>query len=220
MRSSIFRYSVLFFFFLLLGFVIACGSSPEETANPDQLVEEKPAEQAPPEPAPTQNANLVKAGTYLVGSDISTGYYRGEAGTDIFDSCYWARLKDLSGELDSIIANDNSFGQFYIQVADSDYALEVKCVIEHLETLPEPAASFPASIDAGMYLVGIDIQPGLYKGLAGEDVMESCYWARLKDLSGSLTSIIANDNATGQYYVEVGASDFALQTRCELTLAE
>jgi hypothetical protein len=46
--------------------------------------------------------------------------------------------------------------------------------------------------------------------------MDSCYWVRLKDVRGEFRSIIANDNAIGQFYVLVQASDFALTTRCEL----
>jgi tetratricopeptide (TPR) repeat protein len=70
-------------------------------------------------------------------------------------------------------------------------------------------------IRPGTYIVGKDIQPGTYKGQAGSDIMNSCYWARLSNVSGD-DDIIANDNATGQFYVQIKSSDFALQTRCEL----
>jgi hypothetical protein len=46
--------------------------------------------------------------------------------------------------------------------------------------------------------------------------MSSCYWARLNNVAGELESVIANDNAVGQFYVQVAASDFALSTACEL----
>jgi hypothetical protein len=67
-----------------------------------------------------------------------------------------------------------------------------------------------------MYLVGRDIQPGTYKGEAGADFADSCYWARLSNVAGELDGILANDNATGQFYVQVAASDFALSTGCQL----
>ena len=94
-------------------------------------------------------------------------------------SCYWARLKDLSGSLDSILANDNSVGQYYIRVKASDFALETKCELLLLSALPKPAAQMPSKIEPGSYLVGIDIQPGTYQGHA---VAHSCYWARLSDM--------------------------------------
>jgi hypothetical protein len=168
-------------------------------------------------PTPTTNPNLVNPGTYIVGSDIQPGIYRGEAGRDLLDSCYWARLRDLSGQFDAILANDNSVGQFYIELAATDFALETSCQLVFLPSLPEPPADFPPTIQPGTYLVGIDIQAGTYQGQAGQDFSESCYWARLDSLSGGFESIIANDNAVGQFYIQVAASDAALNTRCELT---
>jgi len=72
-------------------------------------------------------------GTYVVGKDIQPGTYRGQAGNDLFGSCYWARLNGLSGELDDIIANDNAEGQFYIEVKGTDFALETACTIERVD---------------------------------------------------------------------------------------
>ena len=88
-----------------------------------------------------------------------------------------------------------------------------------LTPVPAPTSTAvpdPNLILPGTYLVGKDIQPGLYSGQAGAEIFESCYWARLNSLSGELGAIIANDNAMGPYYVEVAASDFALETHCEL----
>ena len=45
-------------------------------------------------------------GTYRVGSDIQPGTYAGKAGTNILDSCYWARLSGVSGASSDILAND------------------------------------------------------------------------------------------------------------------
>ncbi len=161
---------------------------------------------------PTVNTNLLEPGTYLVGKDIKPGLYKGQAGTD---TCYWARLKDVSGTVDLIIANDNSSGQFYILVKDSDYALQTACELLLFTTLPTPAAQMPTNLAAGMYLVGIDIQPGKYQGQAGTD---TCYWARLKDVSGTVDLIIANDNSSGQFYIQVSKSDFALTVACPIVL--
>jgi hypothetical protein len=168
-------------------------------------------------PTETPDPNLVKPGTYLVGNDIRPGFYRGVSeGDGVWGSCYWERLKDLSGDLGSILSNENSIGQFYIEVLSTDHALKTACDLIYLEKLPDPVSPFPQKLAPGTYLVGIDIQPGTYKGQAGTEITETCYWERLKDLKGSLHSIIANDNAVGQYYIEVGSNDFALKTACEL----
>src|SRR5690606_7567512 len=137
-----------------------------------------------PLPTETPNPNLVKPGTYLVGIDIQPGIYKGNAGTDFLSSCYWERLKDLKGTLGSILANDNSIGQFYVEVKSSDYALKTDCELMRLDPIPEHTGEYPKVIQPGTYLVGYDIQPGTYKGQAGSDFGSSCYWERLRSVAG------------------------------------
>ncbi len=73
-------------------------------------------------------ATTIAEGTWLVGSDIAPGTYRTQTeGDGIFDSCYWARLSDLSGELDAIIANENVSGQGLVTIEASDFAFETGC---------------------------------------------------------------------------------------------
>lgn len=170
-----------------------------------------------PIPSNTPNPNLIQIGTYLVGSNIQPGIYRGLGGGSISSSCYWERLKDASGNFDSIIANGNGIGQYYVEIKSTDFAFKSECQMERLVTLPPPPAQFPQSIEPGEYLVGIDIQPGTYQGQAGSDISSSCYWARLGNVGGGFDAILANDNAIGQYFVQVAASDFAFSTKCNLT---
>ena len=184
------------------------ASTPEETNTPEPT--------NTPIPAPTQNPNLIKQGTYIVGQDIQSGLYVGQAGEGLFGSCYWERLKDLSGSFDAILANENSIGKYYIEVKSDDFALKTDCELSYLPTLPSAVSEFPINLTAGTYLVGIDIQPGTYQGQAGTDILESCYWARLNNVSGGMDAIIANDNGSGQYYVQVQPGDFAFSTACNL----
>ncbi len=184
----------------------------EPTISPtDEILPTKPIN-----PAENSTQIIIKPGTYIIGTDIQPGFYTGTGGYDLLDSCYWERLKDLTGSLNSIIANSNSVGKFYIEVVGSDKALATSCELSFLPKLPNPATEFPQKIQAGMYLVGIDIKPGTYMGKAGTEITKSCYWDRLIDVTGNLDSILANDNATGQFYVQVLASDFAFSTSCEL----
>lgn len=55
-------------------------------------------------------------GTYLVGTDIKAGTYRGSGS----GQCYWARLSGLSGGFNDIIANGNSAGQVVVTISRSD----------------------------------------------------------------------------------------------------
>ena len=59
----------------------------------------KPA--APPAP-PAAATVMNEDGVYLVGTDVKPGTYRSSGG----GTCYWARLRNLDGDIDSIIANN------------------------------------------------------------------------------------------------------------------
>ena len=162
------------------------------------------------------SVQAIDAGTYKVGTEIQPGVYAGNAGTDIGDSCYWERLRGLSGDLDDIIANDNAIGQFYVEVKSTDSYFTVRCEITPLAEWPVPSQPL-TDIGTGMYIVGRDIAAGIYAGNAGSDIGDSCYWERLSGASGGFGDIIANDNAIGQFYVEVKSTDSYFTVRCEVT---
>lgn len=222
----------LVFLCLCMGIFSSMNKGATQTAAPGAPATEVPASvtEAPTEvpteapaiptetpiPSPTPDPNLVKAGTYMVNADIKPGIYRGEGGSNTFSSCYFARLKDLTGGLESVLANENAMGQFYVEILPTDYAIEVRCDLVPLSAIEKPA-EFQKELQIGTYLVGRDIQPGTYKGKGGTDILTACYWARLKNLTGGLDAVIANENATNQYYVQVLKTDIALTTRCPLT---
>ncbi|NMO89989.1 DUF4190 domain-containing protein [Actinomycetospora sp. TBRC 11914] len=66
--------------------------------------------------APAADPNTFSAGTYEVGTEIQPGTYK----TTGSDWCYFERDKNLDGDLNSIIANDNVQGQGVMQVKSSD----------------------------------------------------------------------------------------------------
>lgn len=85
-----------------------------------------------------------------------------------------------------------------------------KVVATHTRTMtvtytPPP----PHQYGAGTYLVGRDIQAGTYHSSGSPD----CYWARLSDLSGGVSSIISNHLGSGPQYVEISSSDKAFQVQ-------
>lgn len=59
-------------------------------------------------------------GAYIVRVDIAPGTYRSRGG----DGCYWARLRSFSGNLRSIIANDNPTGATIVTIGSSDRGFE------------------------------------------------------------------------------------------------
>ena len=190
---------------------------PTDTPAPTTATPE-PTDTQAPTATPTPKVGF-STGTYAVGREIKPGLYVGIAGEGVLDSCYWGRLKDVSGSSDEIIANANAVGQFYIEVLGSDRYLETSC-----EIIPITAWSAPseliANLEPGTYLVGQDISAGTYQGQAGEGVLDSCYRERLSGLTGEFRHIIANDNAKGSFYVKVLPSGHALTTSCALVRVE
>ena len=168
-------------------------------------------------PQPTTGRNPVEPGIHRVDIEIQSGIYVGQAGTGLLESCYWARLSNLSGT-DDILANDNANGLYYVEVLSSDRAFETECELQPIENI-SARGEFLTIVPTGTYLVGRDIGPGLYRGRAGTDLLQSCYWARLSNVSGR-DDILANDNAQGAYFIEVLPSDFALQLECQVEKVE
>ncbi|WP_432124047.1 hypothetical protein [Streptomyces sp. C10-9-1] len=86
----------------------------------DQLLDDIDATDSPadeptdPDPTPTGPLTAFTYGTYLVGEDIAPGTYKTAGDTD--GLCYWARSRDDSGELNSIIANHAAPGPARVTV--------------------------------------------------------------------------------------------------------
>lgn len=71
-------------------------------------------------PAPPNPNGPFSSGTYIVREEITPGSYRTD-GTGT--SCYWARLRNTSGDFSAIIANGNISGPTTVTVSGSDGAV-------------------------------------------------------------------------------------------------
>lgn len=192
-------------------------ATQEEAADATMEPTPVPATATPSPTSTEEIEGLLKEGTHLVGTDIEPGIYVGLAGEGLMESCHWARLSNLTGQ-DDILANGNAEGLYYVEVLPGDKALQTACELLPIDKVPAPD-TFLKELGPGTYLVGRDIGPGLYRGKTGTDITDSCYWARLSNVSGQ-DDILANDNATGQFFIEVSASDFALMVGCTVSLVE
>lgn len=222
MKKVLVIIGAIFGVLFLLGIIgaIFAPDTPEPTTSAAAPVAPAPTTQViKPTSTPLTPETIFGAGTYQVGIDIAPGIYAGKVGVEIFDSCYWARLSGASGDFSELIGNDNAQGQFYVEIKVTDKYFKVDCDIISLEDWQPPNAPL-TDIEPGTYLIGRDIAPGTYRGEAGPNILESCYWARLSGVSGDSEHLIANDNAYGQYFVTVQQSDFALTTGCSLSLTE
>ena len=77
-----------------------------------------------------------------------------------------------------------------------------------------PTAEPAGLVKPGTHVVGTDIDPGVYVGMASAGVL--CTWERLNNLKGDIESVIAIGVPEGLFYVEVLDSDLGFTTGCEL----
>lgn len=80
-----------------------------------------------PVPLPT----TVSMGMHLVGKDIAPGRYRGNASADQF--CFWQRLSCVSGGDECSTDWGLSGGEYVVDVAPSDFAVEFGCSVKKAE---------------------------------------------------------------------------------------
>lgn len=137
-------------------------------------------------------------GTHRVGRDIPARTYRAPRAND---GCYWARLRNFSGGLNGILANDNPSGPAVVTLKRTDRGFETaRCGTwtSSLARITTSRTRFPE----GTYIVGTDIAPGTYTARGAR-----CYWARLRAFTGDLSAIVANGNPTGRVFVTISRSD-------------
>ena len=181
---------------------------------------------ATPTPSPTF-PNSINAGTFRVGTDIATGLYRGTVTQRGFSSsCTWKRWRK-NGELEYEAELDIHFGagyQFYVRVLETDYKLETNCQLTRVTDFNRPpVAQLPNVIDPGMYLVGVEIKPGIYEGVVPTGDYSSCSWARHADFTGAYgeridTGFHSDDGAA--FSVLIAPRDYGLDTNCRLTFVQ
>ncbi|WP_329119711.1 hypothetical protein [Streptomyces sp. NBC_01353] len=180
------------------------------TAGDNKTSAEKKTPSTSEAPAKKKAAAIDGDGDFEVGTDVKPGLYRTSGNEDAL--CYWERAKDSSGEMDSILANDNVTGTSYVQIKASDKLFKSSGCKEW-EAVDEKATGTPKSApkgNGGMFKVGLDIAPGTYKSTGNKDA--GCYWERSKDASHGMDSILANDNVSGTAIVKVSKSDGYFKT--------
>jgi hypothetical protein len=75
--------------------------------------------------------------------------------------------------------------------------------------IPSTAALKRLAFSDGTYRVGRDIKPGTYRSRSDS----TCYWPRLRSFTDSVSSIIANDNASWPSVVTILRTDKGFETR-------
>ena len=226
--------------FPLLIVLLSCERSdpaPTSTSTPEPTASATPTSTPSPTPTPTPTPvpqPPLGPGVYKVGTDIQPGVYAGRG-----RKCHLERLRALAGPTE-LYYRLGSFislhlpSQLYIEVKAGDDYFRTDCEVIPLAAWPAPEKPYDV-LESGMYLVGRDILPGIYLGQErwnGSDIQEPCRWTRLRSVTGiPLNDSIANEESGKRRpwhdherqrnaYLEVQQSDFALHTRCQLTITE
>lgn len=143
---------------------------------------------------------------HLVGKDIPAGRYYAAPG----NGCYWERLSGLGGTLAEVIANDfiSNSNHAIVDVKASDVAFSTDSDCGIWYTTPRLGAQ--AAIPSGTWLVGTQVTSGTYRA----NVNSGCYWERLRDFTGNLSAIIANNfvGSAGPQLVTISATDVGFTT--------
>lgn len=156
------------------------------------------------------SSSSYSSGMYKIGTDMPAGEYLITATSDF---AYMQVASDSSGELDSIITNDNFSNRIYITVAEGQYLqFDGTAVLASDAPAYEPTGGVYGD---GVYLVGKDIPAGEYKVSVSDDALTGMGYIELaSDSSGEIGSIITNNNIQtdayqtiqdGQYLKLVGA---------------
>jgi hypothetical protein len=144
-------------------------------------------------------------GTYQVGADIQPGTYRTREGSP---NCYYERLKNFTGGINSILANANTYAPAIVTIRPTDAGFNSQGCATWTKDLSAITAS-KTSFGAGAYIVGTDMVPGTYRSSGGNN----CYYERLRDFTGGMNSIIANGNTKNPTIVTITPTDAGFQSQ-------
>lgn len=98
--------------------VIALAASNDNNTNSGAPAPQESISTAGPPKQPSQS--IPGDGTFRVPKDVEPGTYRTSGG----DGCYWARLRNLTGDLDAILANGNPTGPTTVTIRSTDKGFE------------------------------------------------------------------------------------------------
>ena len=136
------------------------ASNPEEQSTRDSS--SNPSKTSIPSESsePPENSDIWPAGTYLTGTDLPAGTYLIEQDTGMFPGKVLLTSDD-SGSLSSVLDDIGFYNRLYLTIREGEYV--------QFEGTACPADAAPPYIadddtyPSGMYLVGKDLEPGVYE---------------------------------------------------------
>jgi len=147
---------------------------------------------------------VITAGTYKVGEDIPDGEYVVFAN----GMAYIESASDSTGELDSIIFNDNLMNDAhaYVTLGDGEYFKLQSAEMYPVEDAPSVEPDDGVYAD-GMYKVGEDIPAGEYQIILDSSIGMG-YYEVASDSTHQLGSIVTNENVQADTYLTVSDGQY------------
>ena len=139
-------------------------------------------------------------GAFEVGKDIHPGTYRAPHPSDF---CFFTRLKSFGGDpVNDAIAADAVKGPAVVTIGPTDKGFRSDGCRTWTSDLKQVTSS-KRSFGEGMYITGVDFEPGTYRASGGD----RCYWERLKGFGATFDEVIANGYGKSAGLVTIDASD-------------
>lgn len=139
------------------------------------------------------------AGNYKVGTDIDAGTYLIVADGGM---TYYQLAKDSTGELTSIITNDNIIGHAILTMNEGEYLTVSSGWFMPLDKVTDELKPKSGYYMEGMYRVGTDIPAGEYQI---EPTSGMGYYEITNGTRGNLMDIVTNNNIESPTYVTISA---------------
>ena len=162
---------------------------------------EPPAPRATPGEAPID-------GLLIVGREVAPGRYRATRGFGVNRSatCTWERLGAFGGtRADEIGSSWGGYSTLIVDIAPSDAGFRSSGCGWTAEWRPAAVPGEP--FGDGTYVVGVEIEPGLYRA---ERFPKTCRWQRMSKFGGSAgtdSGFLASRWAEERMIVEIAPSD-------------
>ena len=112
--------------------------------------------------SPISPSETYPAGTYLAGSDLPAGTYLFEQDTGMFPGKVLLTSDD-SGSLSSVLDDIGFYNRLYLTIHEGEY-VQFEGTARPADTAPPyKKSSETETYPSGMYLVGKDLEPGVYE---------------------------------------------------------
>lgn len=189
---------------MITGAINGAGKTESRTEKPNQSEVAQQQSAAEPQPAaepPAPKPKAYDAGMYKVGSDIPAGEYRLIATS----TGYLQVSSDSSGNMGSIVTNDNFDTNAIVTVADGQYLKFERAQAYPIAESPKVDTNQP-----GTFKIGTDLPAGEYKissnGMGYVEVSSN----------SSGNSIVNNDNFSGESYITVADGQYLKLVRAHI----